>query len=149
MLSHKPYLIRAFYDWVVDSNATPYIAVDTTITGCVIPPDCRQQPQVVFDLSGGAAHALALGDAYVEFDSRFSGARHHVRVPVEAVLAVYAHENGAGILFLEDNAVSLIEPDDEWAVVEESTSTKKHGPAKLSVVSVNPKAARDDRKKDD
>ena len=37
MTSSKPYLLRALYEWILDNDTTPYILVDATYEGIVIP----------------------------------------------------------------------------------------------------------------
>lgn len=37
MTSNKPYLIRAFYDWIVDNDLTPYILVDASNPNVQVP----------------------------------------------------------------------------------------------------------------
>ena len=37
MSSNKPYIVRAFYDWISDNDLTPYIVVDATVYGVLMP----------------------------------------------------------------------------------------------------------------
>jgi len=39
MTSIRPYLIRAFYDWISDNNCTPHLIVDATVKGVVVPSE--------------------------------------------------------------------------------------------------------------
>ena len=45
---------------------------------------------------------LLIGADAVEFNARFGGTSRHVRVPVAAVLGIYARETGQGMVFNED-----------------------------------------------
>jgi stringent starvation protein B len=110
--STKPYVLRAFYDWIVDNHLTPYVAVDTRINGVLLPPELAHQKEVIFNIDSTAAVGLSLGRHHIEFTARFSGISRHVRFPINAVLGLYAKENGYGVLFLEDGSLSIIdEPD--------------------------------------
>jgi len=87
------------HQWIVDSGSTPYMVVDVGVAGVEIPPGYAQDGKLVLNISYEATSALDLGAEYVEFDARFGGVSRHVRVPMAAILAVYAHESGQGMLF--------------------------------------------------
>ena len=38
----------------------------------------------------------------IEFSARFGGVTHHVHVPAQAVLGIYARETGQGMLFQDE-----------------------------------------------
>ena len=99
MLPRKPYFLRAMHQWIVDSGSTPYIVVDVNVEGVEIPAGYAQDGKLVLNISYEATHHLELGAEHVEFDARFGGVSRHVRVPMTAILAVYAHESGQGMLF--------------------------------------------------
>ncbi|MGE5626345.1 MAG: ClpXP protease specificity-enhancing factor [Bacillota bacterium] len=99
MLPRKPYFLRAMHQWIVDSGSTPYIVVDVSVEGVEIPAGYAQDGKLVLNMSYEATHHLELGAQHVEFDARFGGVSRHVRVPMAAILAVYAHESGQGMLF--------------------------------------------------
>ncbi len=99
MTSSRPYLIRALYEWVVDNGFTPYILVDATHRDCNVPPQHVQDGRIVLNISPTAVQGLLLGNDWVEFSARFSGRPTGVHLPVRAVLAIYAKENGQGMSF--------------------------------------------------
>src|SRR5690349_15021252 len=99
MRSNKPYLLRAFYDWIVDSNCTPIIVVDATHPRCKVPADYIQGGEIVFNISPTAVRELDVRNDGVEFKASFSGVIHTISAPVKAVLALYAEENNEGIFF--------------------------------------------------
>ena len=98
----KPYLIRAVYDWCVDGDLTPYLLVNAELAEVVVPRHSIQDGRFVLNLRPQAVHNLALGDNFIEFNARFGGSPMHVKVPVKAVLAIYARENGQGMVFESD-----------------------------------------------
>lgn len=99
MTSNRPYLIRAFYDWIVDNGMTPYITVDATVEGAVLPQSYVRDGQIVLNISPRAVQRLQLGDEEISFSARFAGNALQVSVPPRAVMAIYARENGEGMLF--------------------------------------------------
>jgi stringent starvation protein B len=102
MSSNRPYLLRAIYDWVTDNGLTPYILVDAMREGVDVPPQAVKDGQVVLNIAMQAVSDLELGNERVSFKARFSGVSRDVFVPVNAVLAIYAQENGQGMMFPEE-----------------------------------------------
>ena len=102
MTSSRPYLIRAFYEWIVDNGMTPYITVDATVEGAVLPQSYVRDGQIVLNISPRAVHQLQLDGDNVSFSARFGGVSQPVSVPASAVVAIYARENGEGMLFGEE-----------------------------------------------
>ena len=99
MSSNRPYLLRAIYDWITDNQLTPYVLVDATAEGVRVPPQVVKNGQVVLNLAMRAVANLELGNDYIGFQARFSGVSQAIRIPVQAVLALYAQENGQGMMF--------------------------------------------------
>ncbi|GAB58859.1 ClpXP protease specificity-enhancing factor [Rheinheimera nanhaiensis] len=118
MTANRPYLLRAFYDWIVDNNCTPYLVVDATVHGVKVPMQFVQNGQIVLNTAPTAVGNLQLGNDAVTFSARFGGQPFALYIPLNAVLAIYARENGAGTVFTleedEDDA-DLIDmlPDDD------------------------------------
>jgi stringent starvation protein B len=99
MTSNRPYLLRAIYDWITDNNLTPYILVDAAREGVRVPPQVIKNGQVVLNLAMRAVANLDLGNEWISFQARFSGVSQSILIPVSAVLALYAQENGQGMMF--------------------------------------------------
>jgi stringent starvation protein B len=102
MTSSRPYLIRALYDWIIDNAMTPHLLVDAEFPGCEVPRQYVEEGRIVFNVNPSAVNGLTLGNEFVMFDARFAGAPMSVIIPVMAVLAVYARENGRGMVFNEE-----------------------------------------------
>jgi len=102
MNSSRPYLLRAIHQWIVDNDCTPYLLVNATAPGVSVPLEYVENEKIILNISPTAAHNLLLGDEAVVFNARFGGRPMEVVAPVEAVLAIYARENGQGMLFTED-----------------------------------------------
>jgi len=102
MTSSRPYLIRALYQWIVDNGVTPYILVDALVEGVDVPPQHVQDNKIVLNIAPMAVQSLTLADDVITFSARFSGQSVNLFVPTNAVLAIYARENGQGMMFNEE-----------------------------------------------
>jgi len=102
MTSSRPYLIRALYQWIVDNGVTPYILVDAAAEGVAVPAQYIQDNKIVLNIAPMAVRSLTLGDGEITFNARFSGKSTDIYVPTEAVLAIYARENGQGMMFTDE-----------------------------------------------
>jgi stringent starvation protein B len=102
MTSTKPYLIRAFYEWILDNQQTPYIAVNADIAGTIVPMQYVEAGKITLNIAPSAVKSLTLGNDQIHFNARFSGVLTKVVVPIRGVLAIYARENGRGMVFSEE-----------------------------------------------
>ncbi len=130
MTSSRPYLIRALYQWIVDNGVTPYILVDAAFDGVDVPPQYIQDNKIVLNIAPMAVRSLTLGDDEITFNARFSGQPTDIFVPTEAVLAIYARENGQGMMFT-DEPQTPEPPDGDGPGPDDSDSDNK---PKLRVV---------------
>src|SRR5262245_59872885 len=103
MTSSRPYLIRAFYEWIVDNGLTPYILVNANVPDCRVPAEHIKDGKIIFNVASQIVHNLFMSNDAVEFEARFSGVPRHIYVPVAGVLAIYAKENGEGMAFPEEH----------------------------------------------
>lgn len=99
MISNRPYLLRAFYDWIVDSQCTPVLVADPRHPRCKIPLDYEHDHEVVFNISPTAVRDLDISNNLVQFRASFNGIVHLISMPINAILALYADENNEGIFF--------------------------------------------------
>ncbi len=99
MTSNRPYLIRAFYDWIVDNELTPYILVDASNPYVQVPREHIRHDRIVLNISPSATRGLLLENDRIVFTARFSGQTEQIFVVPNAVLEIYAKENGRGIAF--------------------------------------------------
>jgi stringent starvation protein B len=113
MTSLKPYLIRSLYEWIVDNDMTPYLLVNAEHPTAVLPEDFIENNQIVLNLRPAAVQNLLLGDDDIEFNARFSGRPMHIIAPVGAILAVYAQENGQGMVFNPSDEVGNDTPAED------------------------------------
>ena len=102
MKSSRPYLLRAIHEWIVDNDCTPFLLVKADAPGVDVPQQFVEDNKIILNISPAATQGLMLGDDAVSFHARFSGKPRAVTVPMEAVLAIYARENGQGMMFADD-----------------------------------------------
>jgi stringent starvation protein B len=103
MTSNRPYLLRALYEWITDNSMTPHVLVDAEIEGVDVPEHVIQKGKVVLNIASGATEHLLLDNEAICFKARFSGKPYLINVPMEAVIAIYARENGQGMMFAQDD----------------------------------------------
>lgn len=95
----RPYLTRALYEWICDNQLTPYLLVDATQNGTMVPVQYIQDGQIVLNIAPHATHALHMSNETITFSARFSGVSQNLYIPFSAVLGIYARENGQGMFF--------------------------------------------------
>jgi stringent starvation protein B len=133
MTPNQPYLLRAFYEWIVDNNLTPYLVVNATYPGTQVPQEYVQNGQIVLNVAPASTGKLLLGNVEVSFDARFGGVARSLVIPCKAVLAIYAKENGAGTVFTAEDDVDSDLPDETTSETETPAPNKKGRPT-LTVV---------------
>lgn len=112
MTPTRPYLVRAFNDWILDNGLTPHLLVDAAVPGTRVPAAYVRDGRIVLNIAPGAVGDLQLGTAEITFNARFGGVAHAIRLPVAAVLAIYARENGQGMFFGDEEAGAEAAPGD-------------------------------------
>ncbi|MGP9570314.1 ClpXP protease specificity-enhancing factor [Halomonas sp. JB37] len=137
MKSSRPYLARALYEWLLDNELTPYLVVDATQPGVEVPRQLVQNGQIVLNAAPTAVRDFFMENEAISFNARFGGQPMQVMIPTPALIAIYARENGAGMVFghepeLEDGAESFgdIEDDGNASDPSEPSATKRELSAK-------------------
>ncbi len=95
----KPYLIRSIYEWIVDNGLTPHLLVNADYPGVSLPSDFIEDGRIVLNIRPEAIQGLTLGNEEIQFNARFAGKPMRISTPCKAVLAIYAKENGKGMIF--------------------------------------------------
>ena len=101
MKSSRTYLLKPLYHWIVDSDCTPNIVIDTEHLGVTVPEEIVDGREITLNISPVAIRDLVIDTEqyHVAFRAQFSGAIHHIHIPLGAILAIYAEETGRGLLF--------------------------------------------------
>lgn len=133
LTSPKPYLIRAWHEWMSDNGLTPHILVmvDGSVT---VPREYVKNNEVVLNVSHDATGSLNLGNEEIRFQARFAGRVREIVVPIERVASIFARENGQGMVFEAllaedaefdgtDEVAEGTEPDTGAATERPSTSS--------------------------
>jgi len=97
----QPYLLRAIYEWIVDNDLTPYLLVDASNDDVLVPRQYVDNGKIVLNIAPRAVENLELSNDHVLFEARFEGKSMRVNFPITSVLAIYAKENGQGMVFNE------------------------------------------------
>ena len=124
----RPYLARAIYEWICDNNLTPHLLVDATQPNTMVPEQFIQDGQIVLNIAPHAVHQFNMSNDTITFSARFGGVPRDIYVPLNAVIGIYARENGQG-LFFDPNEYENIQTPDETlkapTTSEEPEKTKK------------------------
>lgn len=143
MTSNQPYLLKAFFDWIVDNDLTPYLVVDATNSLVDVPQEFVKDGQIVLNVSPSACVNFYLDKDGLSFQARFGGQPRSLSMPCEAVLAIYARENGAGTVFTPEGMPTEEVKSDGAPVLEEAktdtevppqTPPKARGKPNLKVI---------------
>lgn len=135
MLSSRPYLARALYEWLLDNEHTPYIVVDAEHEGVQVPGQFVQNGQIVLNIAPTAVRELMMANEAITFNARFGGQPMQVIVPSEALIALYARENGVGMVFGHEpvmpgyDEAAASEAEDERPSLESVESVTERGDA--------------------
>ncbi|WP_312970413.1 ClpXP protease specificity-enhancing factor [Acinetobacter gerneri] len=103
----RPYLARAIYEWICDNNLTPYLLVDATVPYTDVPQQFVNDGQIVLNIVPHAVHKLNMSNEAVTFSARFGGVSQDIYVPIQAILGLYARENGQGLFFDPDEYANV------------------------------------------
>ena len=129
MTSSRPYLVRALYEWIVDNDCTPHMLVNVDHPGVQVPAGFASEGQIVLNVAPSAVRHLQMNNEAISFEGRFGGVPHSLHVPSAAVMAIYARENGQGMV----SEIEPTPPDDDapdnGSAGDESSGAPRPAPA--------------------
>lgn len=131
MNSNKPYLIRALNEWILDNQLTPFLLVDVSIEGVVVPEQHVKEGKIVLNVSPSAVQEISFEDSGIYFSARFSGQPFSINIPITSVLAIYAKENGRGMMFAGEESLT---EDNIESQKKETTKKESRKKPVLSIV---------------
>ncbi|MCG8535426.1 MAG: ClpXP protease specificity-enhancing factor [Pseudomonadales bacterium] len=131
MTPSRPYFIRAVYEWILDNDLTPYLLVNANYPMVQVPTEFVSEGKIILNLMPSAIRNLHMGNDELEFSARFGGKPRNVYVPIGAILAVYAKENGKGMFFDENEMPPPPDDDDNGG---DDEPPKPSGKPSLKVV---------------
>ena len=130
MTPSRPYLLRAFYEWLLDNDMTPHLLVDANAQMVQVPQQFARDGQIVLNIAPQAVVAFTMDKEAVSFNARFGGVPQQVYIPMAAVLAIHARENGVGTFFPPEPAYEVW-LEDETSSPEKSEVTDDEAPKPL------------------
>lgn len=98
----RPYLYHAYYQWLIDSNLTPYLLVDTQYPNVDVPVEYIRDGKIILNISPSSIGQYNVNDESISFNARFQGMLRDIYIPFGAVEALYAQETGDGVMFQEE-----------------------------------------------
>ncbi len=138
MTPNRPYLIRALREWIMDNDMTPHLLIDANAEGVTAPQQYVNDGKIILNTSPSAINDLEMGNQWIMFNARFSGVLFQIELPIHSVLAVYAKENGQGMIFPDEPEEELLEGDNISAKEDNGTTVedkkKNKGKPHLKVI---------------
>ncbi|SFC04339.1 stringent starvation protein B [Marinospirillum celere] len=129
--SSRPYLLRGLYEWLLDNHLTPHVIIAADLPGVEVPREQVQEGQLVLNISDTATRGLEISNEALTFSARFGGVPRQLYIPMEAVVAIYARENGAGMVFGQEPGVEEALEEEE-ASSESPSAASEEAPASAS-----------------
>src|SRR5690606_37176201 len=62
MTTHRPYLLRALYEWIADNGLTPHLLVDATRPSVQVPTHAVNDGRIVLNVATRAVAGLDMGN---------------------------------------------------------------------------------------
>ena len=97
-ISTKPYLLRALYEWCMDTEQTPHV-VAWVNEHTRVPMQYVRDNEIVLNIGATASHNLVIDNEWISFSARFGGVSHEIWIPVGHVISIFARESGEGMGF--------------------------------------------------
>lgn len=95
----QPYLLIAYYEWMIDNGWTPQVLVDCSHPDVDVPHQFANDGKIVLNIAPGAVANFELNHNNLSFSARFSGKSLNIYIPLNSIVAIYARENDQGIMF--------------------------------------------------
>jgi stringent starvation protein B len=125
MTSSKPYLVRAFYEWILDNGMTPYIVIDATVAGTQVPTEYIDEGRIVLNIAPTAVQGLIMNNVQIEFKASFGRSVRTIFAWMTSVQAIYAKETGKGMIFSPEDGDDLPPTDHSPSENTKSSSSTK------------------------
>lgn len=128
MTAQRPYLLRAVYEWLLDNGCTPHLVVDATQSFVEVPQEHIQDGKIVLNIHPDAVTAFSMDNEQLSFEARFGGKPRRIWLPMVAIIAIYARENGAGTVFDDEPALHQSVDAQEQGEIEDVTGDPAEKP---------------------
>jgi len=111
VMSTKPYLLRAIFEWAEDNGFTPQVLVNAYSDGVEVPQEHVVDGQIVLNIGSSAVQLHVMDNDCISFSARFSGIEQDVYLPMDSILAIFARENSQGSIFFGDIENDDLDPE--------------------------------------
>ena len=128
-----PYVFRALYDWLIDSDVTPHLLVNVHTKGVKVPTQFQSQENLILSISPRAVVNFDIKDRGIAFTTRFNGVSEDIYIPYKAMSQLISSEDqiafplATWLVFddsqdddLEDENTFSLDEDGEFSVVDDS-----------------------------
>lgn len=119
------YLIDAARQWLIDCNKKVHITIDAQqITdGKLLQYVDSETHCITLNVSPGAVKDYLIDKFYMTFNTRFNTIDYYIKIPISAILSVYSHNPGDGMM-IHIPPMPLIVEADEPPPPPKSTTSK-------------------------
>ena len=84
MTSHRPYLLRALYEWIADNGMTPHLLVDATRSGVQVPLHAVKDGRIVLNVAERAVARLEMTNESIRFSRSTAAAKKRIKAREQA-----------------------------------------------------------------
>lgn len=133
----RPYLYHTYYNWITDSDCTPYLLVNTTYPDVDVPIEYVREGKIILNISPRSIGQYAVDNEAIQFSARFNGMLRDIYIPFGAIEALYAQESGDGVMFQEEefykeqNYLARCKSEEKTQSTAQKTAKKKPSHLKL------------------
>ena len=99
MTSNRPYLVKAIYEWIMDNDVTPHVVINALDENVMVPQQYVDEGKIILNVNPSAVQELVIDDECIMFSARFGGKPYNIYAPMNAIIGIYAAENGEGMAF--------------------------------------------------
>lgn len=92
----KPYILRAYYDWIVDNNEVPIIRVVREFTPKTVWPEGLDPVAVNLDIGTEACKIVRIDNDHALIVTLFGGSSVTLNISVGAIMAIFSQEGTRG-----------------------------------------------------
>lgn len=113
MLSKRPYLVPAFYDWILDQGHTPHLVVNADAEDVMVPTQFVEDGHIQLNISPSAVRDFHMDRVGISFEARFGGQPERVFVPMHAIRAIVDRDSGQGATFPDEPEETFPQSDED------------------------------------
>ncbi|MFP4251090.1 MAG: stringent starvation protein B [Guyparkeria sp.] len=128
MLSKRPYLIPAFYDWILDQGHVPHLVVNADAPDVMVPARFVEDGHIQLNINPSAVRDFHMDRVGISFEARFGGQPERVFVPMHAVRAIVDRDSGQGATFPDEPEETFPQSDGDREGAPAPTSSGKGRP---------------------